>query len=200
MIIGLTGGIGSGKTTIANLFAQKDIDIVDADVVAREVVEPESVGLGSIIDHFGLSIIKGNGELDRAALREIVFTDESEKQWLNQLLHPLIRDEVFSQISACHSPYCILVAPLLLENQLDKHVNRVLVVDVPEEQQISRTAQRDNCDENIVKNIINAQITRELRLSRADDIIDNSKSDFIQIEQSVDALHKHYLQLAANEK
>lgn len=196
-VIGLTGGIGSGKTTVANLFAEEGVDLVDADIVAREVVAKGSKGLQAIITHFGTDIVTETGELDRAKLRQRVFSDEQERQWLNQLLHPLIRQEMLSQVENATSDYVIMVAPLLFENGLDRLVNRTLVVDISPELQVSRTVKRDNVDATQVNNIINSQCSRSDKLARADDIIDN-QGEISKLKQEVQALHQRYLQLSGN--
>ena len=197
MIIGLTGGIGSGKTTVANMFIELGIEAVDADVVAREVVDVGTPALNQIAEHFGDQVLHNNGSLNRAQLREIVFHSPEKKDWLNNLLHPLIREEMARQIAQCQSPYCLLIAPLLFENGLDKSVSRTLVIDVPEETQIARTLSRDESDEATIKNIINAQINRKDRLSMADDVIDNSGDDLSSIKEQVRKLHQTYLALAS---
>ena len=197
MIIGLTGGIGSGKTTVANMFIELGIEAVDADVVAREVVDVGTPALNQIAEHFGDQVLHNNGSLNRAQLREIVFHSPEKKDWLNNLLHPLIREEMARQIAQCQSPYCLLIAPLLFENGLDKSVSRTLVIDVPEETQIARTLSRDESDEATIKNIINAQINREDRLAMADDVIDNSGDDLSSIKEQVRKLHQTYLALAS---
>ncbi|MFB2637997.1 dephospho-CoA kinase [Shewanella bicestrii] len=196
-VIGLTGGIGSGKTTVANLFAEEGVDLVDADVVAREVVAKGSKGLEAIIAHFGTEIVTEAGELDRAKLRQQVFSDEQERQWLNQLLHPMIRQEMLSQVENATSDYVIMVVPLLFENGLDRLVNRTLVVDISPELQITRTVKRDNVDATQVNNIINSQCSRSDKLARADDIIDN-QGEISKLKQEVQALHQRYLQLSGN--
>ncbi|ESE39896.1 dephospho-CoA kinase [Shewanella decolorationis] len=196
-VVGLTGGIGSGKTTVANLFAEEGVDLVDADVVAREVVAPNSQGLKAIIDHFGAEILTATGELDRAQLRQRVFSDEQQRQWLNQLLHPMIRQEMLSQVKNATSDYVIMVVPLLFENGLDRLVNRTLVVDISPELQISRTVKRDNVDATQVNNIINSQCSRSEKLARADDVIDN-QGEISTLKQEVQALHQRYLQLSGN--
>ncbi|REL28060.1 dephospho-CoA kinase [Thalassotalea euphylliae] len=196
MIIGLTGGIGSGKTTVANMFVKLGIDIVDADVVARQVVEPGTKGLAEIVDHFGESILADDGTLDRAQLRSKVFSDETAKAWLNQLLHPLIREEIFAQLARAKSRYKILVAPLLIENGLTEQVARILVIDVTKDQQIERTLKRDGSSPDIINNIIAAQVSREERLSKADDIINNTSPSLLEVEQQVKALHQQYLLMA----
>ncbi|MFV0597601.1 dephospho-CoA kinase [Shewanella sp.] len=196
-VVGLTGGIGSGKTTVANLFAEEGVDLVDADVVAREVVAKGSKGLEAIITHFGTEILTAKGELDRAKLRQRVFSDEQERQWLNQLLHPMIRQEMLFQVENATSDYVIMVVPLLFENGLDRLVNRTLVVDISPELQISRTVKRDNVDATQVNNIINSQCSRSEKLARADDIIDN-QGEISTLKQEVQALHQRYLQLSGN--
>ncbi|MCL1122493.1 dephospho-CoA kinase [Shewanella seohaensis] len=196
-VIGLTGGIGSGKTTVANLFAEEGVDLVDADVVARKVVAKGSKGLEAIIAHFGTEIVTEAGELDRAKLRQRVFRDEQERQWLNQLLHPMIRQEMLSQVENATSDYVIMVVPLLFENGLDRLVNRTLVVDISPELQVSRTVKRDNVDATQVNNIINSQCSRNDKLARADDIIDN-QGEISKLKQEVQALHQRYLQLSGN--
>lgn len=196
-VVGLTGGIGSGKTTVANLFAEEGVDLVDADIVAREVVAKGSKGLEAIIAHFGTEVLTEAGELDRAQLRQRVFSDEQQRQWLNQLLHPMIRQEMLSQVENATSDYVIMVVPLLFENGLDRLVNRTLVVDISPELQISRTVKRDNVDATQVNNIINSQCSRSEKLARADDVIDN-QGEISKLKQEVQALHQRYLQLSGN--
>ncbi|QYJ79165.1 dephospho-CoA kinase [Shewanella acanthi] len=194
-IVGLTGGIGSGKTTVANLFAELGIPIVDADLVARDVVAPGSHGLQAIVNHFGVDILTPNGELDRAKLRALIFSQGEEREWLNQLLHPMIRQEMFNQVKNAHSDYVIIVAPLLFENGLDKLVNRTLVVDISPELQVSRTVKRDNVDATQVNSIISSQCSRSEKLAKADDVIDN-QGEVSALKQEVHALHQRYLQLS----
>jgi dephospho-CoA kinase len=196
-IVGLTGGIGSGKTTVANLFAEQGVALVDADLVARQVVELGTVGLDAIVEHFGDKILTSSGQLDRAALRQRVFIAPQEREWLNALLHPMIRAEMLRQVEKANSDYVIMVVPLLFENGLDSLVNRSLVVDVPPETQVARTRARDGSDADLVKNIIATQIDRAGRLARADDVIDN-QGEISGIRCAVLALHQKYLQLAAN--
>lgn len=194
-IVGLTGGIGSGKTAVSNAFAQLGIDIIDADVCARDVVVKGSDALQQIAQHFGNGILTENHELDRAALRQKVFSNEAEKTWLNQLLHPLIRQRMLDQISASQSTYCILAVPLLLENQMQSMVNRVLVVDVSPELQIKRVIDRDQSEEKLIRSIMKSQLDRDSRLAFADDVIDN-QTDLIALQQQVDILHQNYLAMA----
>ncbi len=195
-IVGLTGGIGSGKTTVANLFIELGIDIIDADIIARDVVAKGSPALHAISDHFGTEFIQVNGQLDRALLRKQIFSHDKDKLWLNNLLHPLIREQLLSQIKAASSHYCLLVAPLLIENNLMALVHRVLVVDVKESTQIARTTLRDENSTAQVQAIINSQIGRESRLKHADDLLNNDDCSLISLSASVLELHQTYLKLA----
>ncbi|MCS6230715.1 dephospho-CoA kinase [Shewanella baltica] len=197
-VVGLTGGIGSGKTTVANLFAAEGITLVDADIVAREVVAPGSKGLETIVTHFGAEILTPEGELDRAKLRQRIFSHPEEREWLNQLLHPMIRQEMLAQVEKATSAYVIMVVPLLFENGLDRLVNRTLVVDISPELQINRTVKRDNVDASQVNNIISSQCSRSEKLARADDIIDN-QGEISTLKREVLALHQRYLQLSGTD-
>jgi len=197
-VVGLTGGIGSGKTTVANLFAAEGITLVDADIVAREVVAPGSKGLEAIVTHFGAEILTPEGELDRAKLRQRIFSNPEEREWLNQLLHPMIRQEMLAQVEKATSAYVIMVVPLLFENGLDRLVNRTLVVDISPELQINRTVKRDNVDASQVNSIISSQSSRSEKLARADDIIDN-QGEISTLKREVLALHQRYLQLSGTD-
>lgn len=197
-VVGLTGGIGSGKTTVANLFAAEGITLVDADIVAREVVAPGSKGLEAIVTHFGAEILTPEGELDRAKLRQRIFSHPEEREWLNQLLHPMIRQEMLAQVEKATSAYVIMVVPLLFENGLDRLVNRTLVVDISPELQINRTVKRDNVDASQVNNIISSQCSRSEKLARADDIIDN-QGEISTLKREVLALHQRFLQLSGTD-
>jgi dephospho-CoA kinase len=194
-VVGLTGGIGSGKTTVANLFHDLGVQSVDADLVAREVVMPGEAALDAIVQHFGQSILHNDGRLDRAALRARIFTDDTEKQWLNQLLHPLIRQRLLQQLRMCTTSYALLIAPLLLENKLQVYTDRVLVVDIPPELQLSRTVQRDQVPAEQVQNILNSQLPRAERLALADDILLNTVQ-LSQLKPQVEQLHQRYQQFA----
>ncbi|ARP37336.1 dephospho-CoA kinase [Vibrio syngnathi] len=196
IIIGLSGGIASGKTTVANLFNEHfNIDIVDADIVAREVVALGSDGLKQITEHFGESILLEDGTLNRSRLRELIFSDPKEKQWLNDLLHPMIRDKIDSDLSKITSPYGLLVAPLLVENQMQGMADRVLIVDVPVEVQIERTMSRDNVSREQVESILKSQASREQRLAVADDVIKNHTKNQELLPQITD-LHQKYLAIS----
>ncbi|ELY5142484.1 TPA: dephospho-CoA kinase [Vibrio vulnificus] len=196
LVIGLTGGIASGKTTVANLFQQHfAIDIVDADIVARQVVAPGSAGLTAIVDHFGADILTCEGELDRGQLRQRIFAHAEEKQWLNALLHPMIRRKMIEDLAQVSSPYALLVVPLLVENQLQTLCDRVLVVDVEEKTQLQRTMDRDSVDEQQVRAILKAQASRHERLALADDVIKNESKDQDLLQQITD-LHQKYLAMS----
>lgn len=195
LVIGVTGGIGSGKTAATDRFQEHGITVVDADLASRVIVEPGRPALKAIADHFGPHLIAADGSLDRRALREIVFADPAQRKWLEQLTHPLIGQEIVSQIQASTSPYTILASPLLLESSQHQMASRVLVIDVPVELQIARTVTRDETTETGVKAIIAAQMSREERLSKADDVICNDQ-DLNHLHNEVDTLHQTYLQLA----
>lgn len=194
-IVGLTGGIGSGKTAVSDRFANKGISIVDADICSRVVVEPDRPAFKSIKQHFGDAVISPNGELDRAALRQIIFSNPTEKKWLETLLHPLIAEETFSQLSNAKSEYVILVSPLLIESQQHLICDRVLVIDVPEQLQINRTIERDNNEPDQVQRIIQSQTSRATRLTHAHDVIENIHGlDYL--DSIVEKLHVQYQKLA----
>ncbi len=193
--VALTGGIGSGKTTVANAFASLGVPLVDADIIARLVVEPHSLGLNALHQHFGDCILLPDGSLDRAQLRQIIFENNEEKTWVNNLLHPLIQQETQRQIQQIKAPYFIWVVPLLVENKLTHLASRVLVVDVTQEEQIARTMKRDGVSREQVLNILKAQAQRQERLAVADDIIENHDNSQNMIGK-VKQLHQHYLELA----
>lgn len=194
-VVGLTGGIGSGKTTVANIFHELGVQSVDADLVAREVVMPGEPALDAIVQHFGQAILHPDGQLDRAALRARIFANEAEKQWLNQLLHPQIRQRLLQQLQSCTTSYALLIAPLLLENKLQIYTDRVLVVDIPEELQLSRTVQRDQVTPEQVRNILSSQLARAERLAQADDILLNT-IPVSELKPQIQQLHLSYQQFA----
>ncbi|GGW94055.1 dephospho-CoA kinase [Alteromonas halophila] len=194
-VVGLTGGIGSGKTAVTNAFAKFGIDIIDADVIAREVVAPGSDGLAAIAAHFGSQVLHDDGTLNRQAMREHVFQHPDDKQWLNNLLHPMIREGMNDAVQRANSAYCILAIPLLVENQLQHMADRVVVVDCPESLQLSRAMARDGSDKTTIENIMASQASRQDRLAIADDVIDNSgtlEATTTQIKQ----LHLNYCRLS----
>lgn len=198
-VVGITGGIGSGKTAVSDRFRALGIEIVDADVASREVVKPGMPALDEIRRHFGESVIQPDGTLDRAALRQKVFADPAERQWLERLLHPSINAWIREQLTKATSPYVILVSPIMFETQQHLLTNRVLVVDVPESVQLARTMARDKNSETQVRAIMAAQASREKRLERADDVIVND-GGLEALDQGVAALHRKYLELAAKNR
>ncbi|MCQ4304953.1 dephospho-CoA kinase [Stutzerimonas frequens] len=193
-ILGLTGGIGSGKSAVAEQFASLGVHMVDADQAARWVVEPGRPALLQIAQHFGDVVLLPTGELNRAALRERIFADPAERQWLERLLHPLIRSEIADHLARADSPYAIMVSPLLIESGQYRTVDRVLVVDVPEVLQIARTVARDQASEEQVRAILKVQAAREERLRHADDVLVNDR-DLSWLRSEVERLHHFYLQL-----
>jgi len=198
MIVGLTGGIGSGKSAAANLFAELGVTIVDADIASRKVVEPGQNALKELVKHFGDEILISNDKpsLDRQKLRTIVFSNAKERQWLNNLLHPLIRNYMDTQVADATSSYVIKVIPLLVESKLQQQVDRVLVIDVPEETQIARVSSRDKATNKEVEMIMKSQASRKARLAASNDvIINNSTIDALEI--AVKKMHNKYLKLAA---
>jgi dephospho-CoA kinase len=194
-VVGLTGGIGSGKSAVSDRFAAFGIKIVDADIASRVVVEPGQPALQAIAEHFGAELITAEGALDRAALRHKVFSDDAERDWLQQLLHPLINAYISEQLANAESAYAILAHPILIETGQARICNRVLVVDVPESMQIERTMSRDNNSEEQVRNIMAAQANRDDRLAAADDVIVNDQ-DLEHIDREVARLHAQYLAAA----
>lgn len=191
-VVGVTGGIGSGKTAVTDRLQQLGITVVDADLAARVIMEPGRPALAAVAEHFGRDILMPDGQLDRAALRKIVFADPAERQWLEALTHPLIGEEIRSQLAAADSPYVVLASPLLLETSQRAFCDLVVVVDVPESVQVERTMARDDNDEDQVRRIIGAQMPREQRLQAADEVIDNS-GNLEDLRRQVDALHDKLL-------
>ncbi|MDN3517428.1 dephospho-CoA kinase [Aquisalimonas lutea] len=196
LVVGLTGGIASGKTTVSGLFAELGVPVVDADVVARRVVERGQPALGELAAAFGEDILTADGVLDRGRLREKAFTDTAARERLEAILHPRIREWMEAEIAAADGPYVILSVPLLVEGDLLQRVHRVLVVDVPEAVQRERLIQRDGSTPEQAEAILAAQSSRRNRLQHADDIIDNT-GDREALHQRVRRLHQDYLALAA---
>ena len=193
--VGVTGGIGSGKSSAADRFRQLGVPVIDADVVARQIVEPGMPALQEIINTFGESVASDRGELDRAALRKIIFSDSSRKSQLEAILHPRIYDEILRLLSELSTPYAIVVIPLLAESKREYPLDRILVIDVPSDVQISRVTTRDGQSTEEVERIISSQASRYSRLAIADDVIENigSKDD---LYERVDAMHLTYLEYA----
>ncbi|WP_444958446.1 dephospho-CoA kinase [Microbulbifer sp. ZKSA002] len=197
--VGLTGGIGSGKSAAAGYFRGLGINVVDADLAARVVVQPGKPALEQIARHFGADVLLESGELDRSKLRTLVFDDPGERQWLESLLHPLIREEITSSLNATQGSYAILESPLLIESGQCELVNRICVVDLPEALQLDRASARDNSHQEQIRKIMAAQLTREQRLEKADDVLDNA-SDLTSLKAQVEQLHREYLRIARLEQ
>lgn len=193
--IGLTGGIGSGKSAAALLFSARGAPIIDTDEIARALVEPGQPAYDEIIKSFGEAILDGNRRIDRDKLRECVFDNATERQRLEAILHPRIREVVRAKTTDLDSPYCIVVVPLLIESGFDDLVDRILVVDANENLQIQRTVTRSGLSEPEIRKIMSAQATRAQRLQRADDVIENN-TDRKHLEKEVERLHHWYLSLA----
>lgn len=196
-VVGITGGIGSGKSAVTDYLETKGITVVDADRVSRLVVEPGTAGHAAIAEHFGQEILLPSGELNRAALRKLVFDNQDERKVLEGITHPRIRDEIARQLSEAVSPYVVLASPLLLESGQNSFADYVVVVDVPESVQLSRTMARDDNSEQLVKSIMAAQLDRETRLSRADTSIKNDGT-LEELYARVDDLHQELLVRAAS--
>ncbi|MBS0359474.1 MAG: dephospho-CoA kinase [Proteobacteria bacterium] len=192
MIVGLTGGIGSGKSMVAHLFSEFGVPIIDADQVARELVLPFSPTLKEIELHFGKAILRDDASLNRPKLREIIFEHPEEREWLENLLHPKIRSTIKNRIKKLSNPYCILVVPLLVEAQSYDYVNRILVVDTTEALQIERTQKRDGLSVDFIKKIMETQATRKERIAAADDIISNNGT-MSELKEQVKKHHQKYL-------
>jgi dephospho-CoA kinase len=195
LVVGVTGGIGSGKSAVTDHLASLGVTIVDADLAARVVVEPGRPALDAIADRFGEGILQADGTLDRAALRGIVFAEPEQRAWLEQLTHPLIGEEIQQQLARSTSPYTVLSSPLLLETNQRDLCDLVVVVDVPESVQLSRTMARDNNDEVQVRRIMSAQSSRAERLAAADEVISNDASLEV-LHARVERLHKSLLKRA----
>ncbi|RXK32546.1 dephospho-CoA kinase [Arsenophonus endosymbiont of Bemisia tabaci Asia II 3] len=196
-IVALTGGIGSGKSTVSDKFTSLGIPIVDADIISRQIVMPNTYAFNMIKQHFGSTILNKDGSLNRAKLRKKIFSDPREKNWLNNLLHPLIHQETQRQLTLVHSPYVVWVVPLLIENNLEHLATRVLVINVTPEEQIARIMKRDRMSQQEAKNILSNQVSRTRRLEKADDLINNHDNN-LTLDETLAELHQKYLQLAMN--
>ncbi len=198
MIIGLTGGIGSGKSTVAQIFRDLKITVIDADQITKRLVAPGEAALDSIVSHFGPTILQPNGELNRAKLRSRIFESVEERRWLEKLLHPLVKADIL-KCATLISPgeYCVVEIPLLIESQFEGAVDRILVVDCLESQQIDRVAIRDAIPRSSIAAILRTQADRKTRLAMADDIISNDTTRDV-LKQQVRTLHIYYSELAKN--
>lgn len=195
MLIGLTGGIASGKTTVCRLFERYGVDVIDADVVAREVIAPGSEGFAEVVRTFGSELLDNNDQLDRRALRRIVFDDPVKRKQLEAIIHPRVRSKLWEGAQQATSPYVILAIPLLVEGGLNYAVDRVLVVDISEHQQRTRLASRDGIKAELIDQMLAAQTTRERRLAVANDVIDND-GPRESLNEQVAVLHRRYLSLS----
>ncbi|MEE8388445.1 MAG: dephospho-CoA kinase [Acidiferrobacterales bacterium] len=193
--IGLTGGIGSGKSAVATRFANRGIPVIDTDVITRKLVEPGEAALTEISEALGKEFISKDGRLHRARLRKAIFENEATRKRLEAILHPRVAKVVAREVDSLDLPYCIIVIPLLFEAAQEYLVDRVLVVDAPEELQVDRVITRDHTDAERVKQIMASQLDRKSRLARADDVIVND-GDESGLEDQVNRLHEHYLQIA----
>lgn len=198
LVIGLTGGIGSGKSAASAIFSRLGVPVIDADEIAHALVAAGEPALAEIAGVFGEDILNADGTLRRDALRQRVFSDSAERQRLEAILHPRIRQQIQSHINKIHAPYCIVVIPLLLETRQSDLVDRILVIDIPETTQISRTAARDSLSREEIQAIIDTQAARETRLLAADDVIDNS-AGLEELESRVLGLHERYLETATGQ-
>jgi dephospho-CoA kinase len=193
-VIGLTGGIGAGKTTVANLFAEHGVPIIDADVIARDVTLPNQLGYAKIVSHFGPNILQADGTLDRKKLRDLIFKNPAERQWLEELLHPLIKKRIEKEIGLLTAPYCIVVIPLLIEVKAYEFINRILIVDTDEHLQIQRASARDKSSTEEIAAILASQTSRTQRLAIGDDVIVNNGT-LLDLAPQVAKLHEKYLAL-----
>ena len=195
--VGLTGGIGCGKTTIAKVFAQLNIPVIDADEIAHRLVAIGQPALAQIEQEFGADILSPDGSLNRKKLRELIFSDPKQKQKLESILHPLVYQSIQAELRQLNAPYCIICIPLLFETNMTCLVDRVLVVDCPVETQIERIRKRDNMTIERIQSIIDSQVSRTFRKSQANDVIDNSECDD-RLAEAVKKLHNSYLSLSAS--
>jgi len=192
LTIGLTGGIGSGKTVASDHFARLGAEVIDTDLLSRELVEPGQPALDEIVAHFGTGVLDAEGRLDRAALRARVFTDAVERRALEQILHPRIRAAMLERAAASKKPYVVFVIPLLMETGQQSLVDRVLLIDAPENLQRERAAARDGVDQAEIDRILAAQTDREARRRHADDIVVND-GDLATLYEQIERLHRNYL-------
>lgn len=195
LVIGLTGGIGSGKSTVADVFATLEVPIIDADKIARQLTETDQPAFQAIVRHFGSDILLSNGTLDRKKMRERVFNQPTEKAWLENLLHPLIRQVITKEIAKLSAPYCVVVIPLLFETGPYPFLSRILVVDISPDLQIERVRKRDQLTAEQVEKMLQSQVCREERLAGADEVIGN-EGDLARLEREVEKMHRYYLGLA----
>lgn len=197
--VGLTGGIGSGKSTVSGMFSGLGIDVIDADEISHELTEAGKQAYNAVVQEFGPEATGTDGELDRSYLRSMVFEDPDLRQKLENIIHPLVREEINNRLDKVTSPYCIICIPLLIEKKTDYNIDRVLVVDVPQELQLQRTGTRDGIASDEIMKIIQSQADRDTRLKYADDVINND-CDLGTLRSKVSELHEQYLKMAEEEK
>jgi dephospho-CoA kinase len=195
----LTGGIASGKTAVSDYLAQLGAAVIDTDLIARELVQPDQPALARIVEEFGTEFLDQGGTLDRRRLREVIFSDPAKKSLLEAILHPLIESEVLRRIRQLNSPYCILVIPLYAESSAYEWIDRVLVVDVSAEVQIERVTSRDGITREQAQSILDSQASRQQRLALADDVLDNSGS-LTDLHDAIEKLHRRYLKLSQSSR
>jgi len=197
--VGLTGGIASGKSTVSALFAELGVPIVDTDVISRKLLQPGELAYRQVCEHFGSAILNADGDIDRAALRRMIFANPEHKSWLEKMLHPLIYQRSHDAIKQhSRADYILVVVPLLFESNFQSLVDRVLAVDCSAEQQIRRLMKRDHIDEDLARSMLAQQLSNAERRARAHDLIDNHEDD-ADLRAQVNRLHRFYLQLAANQ-
>ncbi|MDH3980150.1 MAG: dephospho-CoA kinase [Gammaproteobacteria bacterium] len=194
LVVGLTGGIGSGKSTVADLFTELGVPVIDADRLARELVNPGQPAFNEIIAQFGDACLQPDGTLDRAWLQQRIFSDPPSKQQLEAILHPKIRQRMQELIAEIRAPYCLAVIPLLLETRQTDLVDRIVVVDLPEKEQLKRVAARDSLPQHVILDIMSTQADRETRLAAADDIIDND-TDTAALGKRIQELHMQFMEI-----
>lgn len=193
--VGLTGNIASGKTLAAKIFSSFGIDVFNADAISRELTTPGSPALKTIAEHYGSTIVLENGELNRKLLRDIIFSKPKERQWLEDILHPLIRAELAQRVKLSTTPYCVVEIPLLLNKKNYPYLNKILVITAPHHLQISRVMERDNCTQEQAQAILAAQPDDNARMEYADDLIMNSEG-IDSLKRQLERLHQQYLRLA----
>lgn len=195
--VGLTGNIASGKSTIAELFSELGVPIINADTISKELTAKNQIAYTKIVEHYGPSILSDNGELNRRGLRKIIFADSQERLWLEQLLHPLIRQKIKEQVKACTTPYCIVEIPLLINKKNYPYIDWILLITAPKEVQIARVIKRDQCTREQALTILDAQPDLNLRLSEANEVLINDL-EFNELRTIVSNLHHAYLHKAQN--
>ncbi|KTD41223.1 dephospho-CoA kinase [Legionella parisiensis] len=195
--VGLTGDIASGKTTVAHLFSELGIEVIHADKISREITEKDKAAYKKIVAHYGFKVLKDDGELNRNKLREIIFSNHEERDWLERLLHPLIRKEIKRRVDASTTPYCMVEIPLLITKKAYPYINQILLISAPRDIQVSRLMQRDQCSKDQAQAILSIQPDTHLRLQNADDIIVNNM-EIAELTRNVSDLHYKYLRKSKN--